>query len=293
MIPKEIIRGIYEYFAEQDILDFQIISTERTGGGDINEAAVFNSTEGKFFVKWNDAVRYPQMFEKEALGLELLRQAEEIEAPKPLHHDEINGKGFLVMEAVISDKPNPNFWFSFGNQLAELHKHSQDSFGLDHNNYIGSLQQTNAMASSWAEFFVTERLERQLKMALDSQKVGKSLSRKFNALFPKIENLFPIEKPALLHGDLWSGNFMVGGRGDAVLIDPAVYYGHREMDLAMSKLFGGFNDDFYTGYHNNRPLESGWIERVDLCNLYPLMVHLNLFGGSYLRQVERILNQFV
>jgi len=222
-----------------------------------------------------------------------LRQAEEIEVPKPLHHDEINGKGFLLMEAIISDKPNSNFWFLFGNQLAELHKHSKEFFGLDHNNYIGSLQQLNTMASTWAEFFVTQRLEPQLKMALDNKKAGTSLSRKLNALFPKIENLFPKEKPALLHGDLWSGNFMVGGRGEAVLIDPAVYYGHREMDLAMSKLFGGFNEDFYTAYHSNRPLESGWLERVDLCNLYPLMVHVNLFGGSYLMQVERILNQFV
>lgn len=293
MIPKEVLRGIYEYFAEQDILDFQISSIHRAGGGDINEAALFESTEGEFFVKWNDAKRFPQMFDKEALGLEFLRQAEEISVPKPLHHDEIGGVGFLMMEAVVSASYSSNFWFTFGNQLAELHKHSSKSFGLEHDNYIGSLHQQNTTTSSWAEFFITQRLEPQLQMVRDSGKADSSLSRRFNALFPKIENLFPIEKPALLHGDLWSGNFMIGSRGEAVLIDPAVYYGHREMDLAMTKLFGGFEEEFYTAYHNNFPLESGWQERVVLCNLYPLMVHANLFGGSYIPQVESILSRFI
>ena len=292
MIPKEVIRGINEYFAGQDILDFQIKSIEKAGGGDINEAALFNSTEGQFFVKWNDVRRFPGMFEKEALGLELLRQAEEIQVPKPIYHDEIKGKGFLMMEAVITGEPTSNFWFTFGNRLAELHKHSSESFGLQHDNYIGSLHQSNTTSFSWTEFFVTQRLEPQLQMARDSGKADSGLSKKFNALFPKIESLFPEEKPALLHGDLWSGNFMVDSRGEAVLIDPAVYYGHREMDIAMTKLFGGFDEEFYSAYHSNRPLESGWQERMELCNLYPLMVHVNLFGGSYLSQVEGILKRF-
>ena len=292
MIPNEVRRGIYEYFAFQDFLDFQIKSSSRAGGGDINEAALLKTTEGIFFVKWNDANRFPKMFEKEALGLSLLRETGEITIPKPLHHDEIRGKGFLLMEAVITGTPPEHFWFRFGNKLAELHKHSNDNFGLNYQNYIGSLMQQNKQMSSWADFFVTQRLEPQLQLARDNNKADAGLSRKFNLLFSKLDNLFPKEPPALLHGDLWSGNYMVDNRGEAVLIDPAVYYGHREMDIAMTRLFGGFNDEFYSAYHSNNPLESGWEERVNLCNLYPLMVHVNLFGDSYLHQVEDVLKRF-
>jgi len=293
MIPKAVERGIYEYFAQQDLLDFHIKSVNRAGGGDINEAAILETNEGHYFVKWNNSNQYPKMFEKEALGLELLKKTDEIMIPKPLHHDEIQGIGFLLMEAIESAKPSVNFWFNFGNQLAELHKHTNDSFGLKSDNYIGSLIQQNTLTTDWTEFYVTQRLEPQLRMALDKGKSNPSLSRRFNALFSKLDHLFPKEAPALLHGDLWSGNFMVSERGEAVIIDPAVYYGHREMDLAMTKLFGGFEEEFYAAYHNNRPLESGWQERTDLCNLYPLMVHVNLFGGSYLRQVMEILDRFV
>jgi len=292
MIPNEVKRGIYEYFAQQDILDFQIKSTSRAGGGDINEAAILDTNEGTFFVKWNDAERYPKMFEKEALGLGILREAEEISIPKPLHHDEIQKKGFLLMEAVITGVPSENFWFHFGNQLAELHKHSNDSFGLDHSNYIGSLIQHNKPMNSWSDFFVTQRLEPQLQLARDSGKADSGISRQFNTLFSRLDNLFPKELPALLHGDLWNGNYMVNNRGEAVLIDPAVYYGHREMDIAMTKLFGGFDEEFYSAYHSNRPLEGGWQERTEICNLYPLMVHVNLFGGSYLSQVKGVLKRF-
>ncbi len=293
MIPKAVERGIYEYFAQQDLLDFHIKSVNRAGGGDINEAAILETNEGHYFVKWNNSTQYPKMFEKEALGLELLKKADEIMIPKPLYHAEIQGVGFLLMDAIESAKPSLNFWFNFGNQLAELHKHTNDSFGLESDNYIGSLIQQNTLTTDWTEFYVTQRLEPQLRMALDKGKANPSLSRRFDILFSKLDHLFPKEAPALLHGDLWSGNFMVSERGEAVIIDPAVYYGHREMDLAMTKLFGGFEEEFYAAYHNNRPLESGWQERTDLCNLYPLMVHVNLFGGSYLRQVMEILDRFV
>ena len=115
---------------------------------------------------------------------------------------------------------------------------------------------------------------------------------RFERLFHRLDHLFPSEAPALLHGDLWSGNLLGDAQGRPVLIDPAVYYGHREMDLAMTRLFGGFDPGFHTAYQAEWPLEAGWEERVDLCNLYPLLVHVNLFGGSYVAQVEAVLRRF-
>ena len=118
------------------------------------------------------------------------------------------------------------------------------------------------------------------------------LKRKFSALFERLPDIFPAEKPALLHGDLWSGNYITGKNGEAWLIDPAVYYGNREADIAMTRLFGGFNATFYSAYNDEYPLESGWEERLDYFNLYPLLVHINLFGSSYLNQIQNILSKF-
>ena len=118
------------------------------------------------------------------------------------------------------------------------------------------------------------------------------IKKMFSKLYYRLEDIVPSESPALLHGDLWSGNYMTSARGEPTLIDPAVYYGHREMDIGMTKLFGGFAEPFYSAYNSVFPMESGWEARVDLCNLYPLMVHVNLFGGSYLSQVNSILNKF-
>lgn len=292
MLPKSIERGILEYFAGEDLLDFQIKKTHSVSGGDINSTALIESNEGVYFVKWNNANRFPGMFEKEAKGLSILRNVNEISLPKPLHFDEINEFGFLLMDAVIPGERKHGFWYQFGNQLAELHKHSNDFFGLDHDNYIGSLRQFNVICESWPDFFSTQRIEPQLQIARDKGRADRELVHHCEVLFHRFDALFPKEKPALLHGDLWSGNFMTGSRGEAVLIDPAVYFGHREMDLSMTLLFGGFDQDFYSGYHQCFPLENGWRQRAEIYNLYPLLVHLNLFGGGYLHQIRATINRF-
>jgi protein-ribulosamine 3-kinase len=130
-------------------------------------------------------------------------------------------------------------------------------------------------------------------MARDNKRVEAGMAFRFERLFHRLDTLFPTEPPALLHGDLWSGNFLCDTQGRPVLIDPAVYYGHREMDLAMTRLFGGSDAALYAAYTDEWPLERGWEERVDLCNLYPLLVHVNLFGGSYITQVEAVLRRYV
>ncbi|RLD39817.1 MAG: ketosamine-3-kinase, partial [Bacteroidetes bacterium] len=201
-------------------------------------------------------------------------------------------ESFLILNFIQSAEMQDEFWDDFGQKLASLHRHSQKNFGLDHDNYIGSLSQSNKFHKSWADFFREERLEAQVKLARDNGRMGREMVNTFSRFYAKLDELFPKEPPALLHGDLWSGNFMVNQNGLAVIIDPAVYYGHREMDLAMSQLFGGFDASFYDAYQRNFPLENGWQQRLDYYNLYPLMVHVNLFGGSYLESVKRILVRF-
>lgn len=262
------------------------------GGGSINDAFRFETEVGDFFVKKNIASRYPQMFEKEAKGLKILAAAKEIDVPEVLATATHENQSFLILDYIQSAPKQSNFWEDFGQRLANLHKHSQENFGLNHSNYIGSLYQSNIFHKTWSDFFREERLEAQLKLARDQGQIGRETVSAFNRFYRRMDEILPVEPPALLHGDLWSGNFMVNKNGLAVIIDPAVYYGHREMDLAMSQLFGGFAPEFYRAYDLAFPLESGWQQRMDYCNLYPLMVHVNLFGGSYLASVKRILSKF-
>ncbi len=288
-IIKNEVRNILKSQFNKDI---EILSSSSLSGGSINEAVRLETNIGVFFLKWNSSSLYPAMFEKEANGLSILKQADEIFIPAVISCGDVGAYSFLLLEYVDSARPIENFWTNFAQSLAALHKKNNDFFGLDHDNYIGSLFQGNKEHDNWISFFIEERLESQLKLARDEAKATSSLTSKFEKLFNRLEDIFPPEKPSLIHGDLWSGNFMVNSKGKACILDPAVYYGHREMDIAMSKLFGGFTDEFYSAYNNVYPMEKGWEERVDICNLYPLMVHVNLFGGGYLNSVESILAKF-
>jgi fructosamine-3-kinase len=198
----------------------------------------------------------------------------------------------LVLKFIQSAAHSADFWNDFGHRLAALHKHSQPSFGLSHDNYIGSLHQSNREHTSWEEFFIEERLQPLIRIAFDNREMDSLDVKAFNLFEKRIPQIFPEEPPALIHGDLWSGNYMVNENGNAVIIDPAVYYGHREMDLGMSQLFGGFHPGFYESYDDAFPLRPGWRDRLDYCNLYPLLVHVNLFGRSYLGQIRSILRKF-
>lgn len=264
------------------------------GGGCINDSLQAETSAGVFFVKHNSAQRYPGMFEAEARGLALLKggAGDTLGVPEVITFGESQNEAMLVLEFIEAGRRRDGFWEAFGHGLAQLHRQSQSSFGLDHPNYIGSLPQSNRQHPSWTEFFVEERLEPQLRMARDQGKAGPDLGRRFQALYPHLGDFFPQEEPSLLHGDLWSGNFMVDAGGRPAVIDPAVYFGHRYMDLGMSQLFGGFASAFYDAYHQSLPLEPSWRKSMDIANLYPLMVHVNLFGGGYLGSVQNILRPF-
>jgi fructosamine-3-kinase len=271
----------------------KVTSYRAVHGGDINDTYRIETSHGPFFVKCNSASQYPDMFQKEANGLAALNKPKIIHVPEVIIAFEAEEEAFLVLEWIEEGKPSLRFWTDFGSQLAQLHQESNELFGWQEDNYIGSLVQHNHPSNVWHEFFILQRLEPQLKMAREHHLMTSEHSRFFEKLFNRLEDLFPKEAPALLHGDLWSGNFMVSAEGAPIIMDPAVYYGHREMDLAMTKLFGGFNEEFYQSYLEEYPCEQGWKERLNLCNLYPLLVHVNLFGGGYVGQVSSILKYWV
>lgn len=262
-------------------------------GGCINNGGQVVTSAGHYFLKWNDGTRYPRMFETEAKGLALLAGPSALRVPRVITAGAAASYQFLLMEYVESGRRSLDYWENFGRGLALIHRQSAPAFGLDHDNYIGSLPQRNRQHSSWTEFFINARLEPQLKLALQAKALEASASRKFAQLFSRLPELLPGEPPSLLHGDLWGGNLMTTSSGQPCLIDPAVYYGHREVDLAMTQLFGGFDPVFFHAYDDAFPLLPGYEERLALYNLYPLLVHVNLFGGGYAGQVMSVLNRFL
>lgn len=270
-------------------LNTEILSQESVHGGDINHAAKLTLDTGDpVFVKWNENAP-ENMFLVEAKALELLSSAESgLQIPAV----RVASENFLVLQWIEEGGGRQNSAYDFGTGLAKLHKSTSNYFGLDYNNYIGRLPQSNTKHATWPDFFALERIEPQIKMGVESNKLTRSVLRDFEALYKKLGSIFPSEKPALLHGDLWSGNYMFTKTGVASIYDPAVYYGYREMDVAMTRLFGGFSANFYEGYNDEFPLKAGFEGRVTLCNLYPVLVHANLFGGSYCRQAENIIHSY-
>ena len=276
----------------QSGVKIHINCAEKIPGGDINETYKLSTSDGALFLKMNDANVYPDMFQRELNGLNTLRSANAISVPRPLAYGAVGNKGFLVTEFLEKGGANPDFWENFAASLSRMHRNTQTYYGFPETNYIGTLKQYITPYSSWAVFYAFNRLQPLTRAAYDQHVLDKSMVGQMEHLWKQLPGIFPEEQPALLHGDLWSGNFMVGRDGRACVFDPAVYYGHREMDLAMARLFGGFDTRFYFTYQTMYPLAEGWQQRISICQLYPLMVHLLLFGGSYHNSVKEILATF-
>lgn len=261
-------------------------------GGCINNAVRLQTSEGDFFLKWNEQAA-EGMFAAEAEGLSMLRENGSLCIPDVLGQGRVEGRDYLLLEYINSRAPAAAYWEELGRSLAQMHGQSREYYGLEHDNFIGRLPQNNQPADSWTEFFTHRRLQVQLGLALYKGLIDARFAERFKKLYAKLPELLPEEPPALLHGDLWSGNVMTGSGGQPCLIDPAVYYGHREAELAFTGLFGGFDSRFYAAYQEVSPLAPGFEERKDIYNIYPLMVHVNMFGTSYLSGVERTLNRFL
>lgn len=270
----------------------QVISYQQAFGGDINTTYVLTTNKEKYFLKLN-ALAFTDMFQKEKDGLLLLRSADTcLKIPEPILYGTHEQHSFLLMEYLEKGNNNKANWQQLATGLAQLHSTTQEYFGLTYNNYIGTIAQNNTYATTWAAFYAGQRILPLMQQAYDQHKctiTDMQLAQQFCSRLP---SLVPQEPSALLHGDLWSGNRMFTSNGQAAVYDPAVYFGHREMDIAMTLLFGGFDALFYTTYNEALPLQPGWKERIDICQLYPLLVHLILFGGHYYAAVKSILEKY-
>lgn len=260
-------------------------------GGDINDSYRLQCAGTSYFLKVNSLDKL-RMFELEKEGLITLEQAKVFKIPEVYGVGSGNQHSFLLMEWLSEQKPNELQWQLFGKNLSELHSHTQDSFGFTSDNYIGSIYQRNDLRSTWNAFFLECRIEPLVRKAFDSGFIQKKHLRGFEGFSAEVASLFPASKPSLLHGDLWSGNFMYSGEKSMAVFDPSVYYGHPEMELAFTQLFGGFPAVFYEAYEAQSPLEKGFYKRIDLYNLYPNLVHLLLFGHVYLGAVTSVLMKF-
>lgn len=263
-------------------------------GGDINEARKVVIDEISFFLKYSKAPTASRMLPSEAESLRLLSKRTEIDWPAVAEQGEHGGVAWLLLHWIESGSPTRTFWKTFGRQLADMHRlSSEDGFGWPTDNFLGTLPQYNTLKKHWVPFWVSCRIEPQVRMARDAGLLTATDRAAFSRLFEKADRwLEDGEPPALIHGDLWSGNFMATSAERLVLVDPAPAYAHREMDLAMSRLFGGFSNIFYEVYEQAWPLQPGWEDRLPLYQLYYLLAHLNLFGSSYYGSVQSILRRY-
>jgi len=292
---------------------FAIRSQSPVGGGSINETYRLDGDDGsRFFLKLNDARHHP-MFVAEAKGLEAIAATNTIHVPRTIAYGIAGGQSFLVLEHL---ELNPRGTERLlGEQLAALHRSTSDranpdslsakkvhgghsrtpfQFGFTTDNFIGTTPQPNGWKDRWIDFWREQRLGFQLRLAGQNgyggklQTLGERLSSALPAFFSGYE-----PTPSLLHGDLWSGNHAFLADGTPVIFDPAVYYGDRECDLAMTELFGGYSEGFYAAYSTAYPLDAGYLERRELYNLYHILNHANLFGGGYARQAEQIMQKLL
>ena len=289
--------------ALSDVSGREVAVTASTpvGGGCINRAEIAILDDGsRRFVKSNRSSSAADMFAREAEGLEALAAPDVLRVPRdPVAGTAGGGEtAFLVMEAIPAGRPKEGFFADFGRRFARLHRETartgEGAFGFGHDNYIGATPQPNGLADDWVEFFRERRLGHQIGLARERGLSDPELDRLADRVLGRLDRLLdlPGEPACLLHGDLWSGNYMSDDAGDPVLIDPAVYYGHREADLAMTELFGGFDQAFYRAYGEEWPLPPGSPDRRELYKLYHLLNHLNLFGRGYRDRCVEILRRF-
>ncbi len=290
MISEEKIKKRIEEKLGSKIKSFSSLS-----GGCISDAYKVTTIDGSnYFLKYNSGTSN-DMFIKEANGLKELAKANAIRTPEVLDCNE----DYILLEFISSGSRKKNFFEDFGRSFAEMHKYTSSEFGFYEDNYIGSNPQKNIPdekeKNDWIRFYFNKRILFQFHLA---EKLGNStdaLRKGISKLEDKIEDIIggSNEKPSVLHGDLWGGNYTVDDNGNAVLIDPAVYYGHREADLGMTKLFGGFSSEFYRAYNETFPLDDGYDYRENIYKLYHVLNHMNLFGGGYYSQALSLIKFYI
>ena len=265
---------------------------EQVHGGDINSSYCLFTSREKYFLKVNDKNRYPLMFTREASGLHKLCELSTLKTPQIIKQGSCDDEQYLLLEWLEKGVPKKDMSENFGNAIAVMHKQPQEYFGFDEDNYIGSLDQNNDQHDEWHSFYTECRIKPLVKKLFDAGDLSATNIHDADLFCNNLRTILPIETPSFLHGDLWAGNYMISSSGDAAIFDPAVYCGHREMDIGMTRLFGGFDTRFYEAYNETYPLEKGWEKRSQITQLYPLLVHAVLFGGHYIGSVKNIFKVF-
>ncbi len=280
---------IAQHISQATGQSFSAQNQRSVSGGCINQGYAVSDGKFSYFVKLNQAAQVA-MFEAEALGLKQMLQTATIRVPKPICWGVAGSSAYIVLE-WLELGGNTNSWLEMGRKLAAMHRATSDrGFGWSQNNTIGSTPQINTWNADWAEFYARHRLSYQFQLA---KRRGGHFPQQDQLLAAIPQLLAHQPLPSLVHGDLWGGNAAFTISGEPVIFDPATYYGDREVDMAMTELFGGFPAAFYLGYNEAFPLDSGYERRKTIYNLYHILNHFNLFGGGYASQANRAIAQIL
>lgn len=274
-----------------DILSDKIISSKPITGGDISSAFHLETSKGNYFLKVNNDPFALKMFLAEQKGLSDIAATNTIAVPSVYVAESYEDMAIILMDFIDSKRPHPADYARFGTELAKMHLVTNSEFGYSSNNFIGSLDQSNNENNDWADFYWSQRIKPQFQLALNNNLLSADEIPSKEQSISLFKQIFNNVKPSLLHGDLWGGNYLISTDGTPYLIDPAVYYGHSMVDIAMSQLFGSFGPDFYNSYHQIIPKSDFYKEEIDLYQLYYLLVHLNLFGRGYYTSVSDVMKR--
>ena len=287
---NKLLQKIVDQLAQHLQTEITLLDHQALFGGDINQSFQLITTADSFFIKLNKKSRLP-MFEAEAAALQALSNSNTLRVPIPILVGTADQSAFLAMEHIKMGSSSAKSEEALGHGLAAMHQATAPQFGWARDNTIGSTPQLNQQHSNWATFWSEQRIAPQLQWAIEKG-ASASLQQKGERLLASMTTILSGHEPcpSLLHGDLWGGNWSTTGSGEPVLYDPALYYGDREADLAMTELFGGFSSCFYDAYHESWPLDAGYPYRKSLYNLYHILNHFNLFGGGYGRQAEQMID---
>ncbi len=285
---------IAERVVQQHLPGRTVLSQRSVAGGCINDTGLLHLDDGTVVFLKSHANAPSDMFEAEADGLKQLADSGAIRVPVVLGWGEINGQSYLLSEAIEIANAGRGFYEKFGRSLAELHRKSMATqFGLSRDNYIGASRQPNGQHRDWVTFFAENRIGFQLELAKSNGLGTRELLNLGECLILRLDQILTTdESPCLIHGDLWSGNYLCAQSNEPVLIDPAAYFAHREAEFGMTTLFGGFDASFYSAYNEIWPLPDGSDDRIAIYRLYHLLNHLNLFGRSYLSSCLSILKKY-
>lgn len=294
MLPVGVRSGVESALSSRAGRPVRITAADPVTGGCISPVAQVATDRGeRFFLKWTAAGQPPGLIEAEGRGLRLLQATGAVRVPE-LIAARASEDRWLLLEWIEPGPASPAAWRRLGEDLASLHRSRGDRFGAEHPNFIGPLPQTNEATPSWPAFWRTRRLEPQLRLAVERDMFRPADVDRFERLLERLDDRIAAgdeEGPSILHGDLWSGNIHMAADGRPALIDPSAYHGHREVDLAMAELFGGFGREFQDAYERAWPLSPGFAARRAVYQLYYLLVHVNVFGAGYVGGCRRALQE--